>query len=248
MPSPSRALVDEHTPEEIQRRLVAATTHSYLGDFVLGAVDGTVTTFAVVAGVAGAGMSTTVAIILGFANLLADGFSMAVSNFLNVKAEKDVIERARRTEEMHVERIPEGEREEIRQIFASKGFEGEVLEEIVSVITNDRRRWVDTMLTEEHGLRLVPPHALRAGVATFVAFVVVGLVPLLPLFWGGASEIVFPASAALTGIVFFLIGAAKGHVVHQPRLKSGAETLVIGGIAAALAYAVGVLLHGFGAP
>jgi len=245
---PPDVLADQHTPAAIQERLVAATSHSYLGDFVLGTIDGTVTTFAVVAGVAGAGLSSGVAIVLGMANLLADGFSMAVSNYLNVRAEKEVVERARRSEEMHVERIPEGEREEIRQIFASKGFDGPVLEEIVTVITNDRRRWVDTMLREEFGLRLEPPRALRAAMSTFVAFVLVGSVPLLPFFLGASTDkrVVFAISAVATAAAFFVVGAAKGWVVHQPMLRSGLETLAIGGVAAALAYTVGVLLGGIG--
>jgi len=244
---PPDALADQHTPAAIQERLVAATAHSYLGDFVLGAIDGTVTTFAVVAGVAGAGLPHGVTIILGLANLLADGFSMAVSNYLNVRSEKDLVEQARRSEEMHVERIPEGEREEIRQIFAGKGFDGPVLEEIVTVITNDRRRWVDTMLREEHGLRLEPPSAMRAALSTFVAFVLVGLVPLLPFFLGASTDRVFAISAAATAVAFFVVGVAKGWVVHHPLLRSGLETLAIGGVAAALAYTVGVLLAGVGA-
>jgi vacuolar iron transporter family protein len=245
---PPDALADQHTPAAIQERLIAATAHSYLGDFVLGAIDGTVTTFAVVAGVAGAGLSSGVAIVLGMANLLADGFSMAVSNYLNVRAEKEVVEQARRNEEMHVEQVPEGEREEIRQIFAGKGFDGSVLEEIVTVITNDRRRWVDTMLREEFGLRLEPPRALRAAISTFVAFVLVGSVPLLPFFVGASTDkqTVFAISAVATAVAFFVVGVSKGLVLHQPMLRSGLETLVIGGVAAALAYVVGVLLAGIG--
>ena len=87
----------EHTAEAIARRLAAANTHSYLGDVVLGAVDGTITTFAVVCGVAGAGLSTGVAIILGLANILADGFSMAVSNYLRADSDRQLVARARKT-------------------------------------------------------------------------------------------------------------------------------------------------------
>ena len=137
-----------HTEEAISERITAATQHSYLGDFVLGSVDGAVTTFAIVAGAAGAGLSSGVAIVLGLANVSADGSSMAAGNYLKARADKQTIERFRAMEERHIDGIPEGEREEIRQIFAGKGFDGEMLEEVVHIITQDRKQWVDTMLTE----------------------------------------------------------------------------------------------------
>src|SRR5262245_3025507 len=117
-----QSLAEQHTPKAIRERLARGPAHSYLGDFVLGAIDGCVTTFAVVAGVAGAGLSPTVVIIMGLANVLADGFSMAVGNFLGTKSDRQVVERIRRMEEMHIDKVPDAEREEIRQIFAGKGF------------------------------------------------------------------------------------------------------------------------------
>ena len=242
------ALDDEHTPAAIHRRLRAATQHSYLRDFVLGAMDGTVTTFAVVAGVAGAGMPGGVAIVLGLANLLADGFSMAAGNYLSTKTDRQLVERARRIEEMHVEQIPEGEREEVRQIFAAKGFEGQTLNQIVTVITTDRRRWVDTMLTEELGLRLESPSALRAAASTFSAFVLFGLVPLLPflLGLGDSPRAIFAASTVATAVAFLCVGIARGLILDEPIVRAGLETLAIGGATAALAYAVGLALQGLG--
>ncbi len=234
-----------HTADAIAARLGTVGRHSYLRDFVLGAIDGAVTTFAIVAGVSGAQLSNQVAIILGMANLLADGFSMAVSNYLGARAEVHVVDRIRRIEEKHIEEIPEGEREEIRQIFAGKGFAGELLEQIVDVITQDRKRWVDTMITEEFGLPLERPLPWRAGLSTFLAFVLAGFVPLVP--FTVTSDIpldrLFPASALLTGATFFLIGAFKGRVVHQSVLWSGLETLIVGAAAASLAYLVGVAFH-----
>jgi VIT1/CCC1 family predicted Fe2+/Mn2+ transporter len=245
VPPPHDDLLRDHTPAAIRARLGAAAQHSYLGDFVLGAIDGTVTTFAVVAGVAGAGLPNIVALILGVANLVADGFSMAVSNYLGVKAEGQVVDRIRRHEERHIEQVPEGEREEIRQIFAAKGFSGELLEQIVEVITHDRRRWVDTMVTEEFGLQLDRPSPWRAGMSTFTAFVLAGFVPLAPFCLPMAvdSDVVFLISAAATAATFALIGVAKGYVVHRSLLWSGVETLAVGGAAAVLAFVVGALLR-----
>jgi VIT1/CCC1 family predicted Fe2+/Mn2+ transporter len=146
-----------HTPAAIQDRLKAGPRHSYLRDFIYGAVDGIVTTFAVVSAVAGGGLSSGIVIVLGAANLVADGFSMAVSNYLGTRAERQLVQRARRIEEEHIASCPEGEREEIRQIFAAKGLSGNELEQMISVVTSDRRRWIDTMILEEYGLALERP-------------------------------------------------------------------------------------------
>lgn len=127
--SPENAEI--HTPDAVRHRLSLPRRESHLRDFIYGGIDGTVTTFAVVAGVAGAGLPATIVIILGFANLIADGFSMAVSNFLATRAEMEEEHLARLIEEREIDYIPEGEREEVRQIFALKGFSGKKLDQVV---------------------------------------------------------------------------------------------------------------------
>lgn len=239
----------QHTHDAIASRIATATQHSYLGDFILGAVDGAVTTFAIVAGGAGANLSNGVVLVLGLANVLADGVSMAAGNYLKARSDQQLLERFRRMEEMHIDQIPQGEREEIRQIYLAKGFSGETLEHIVQVITEDRKRWVDTMLTEEWGLQLQPPSPWRAGLATLGAFILAGLVPLLPtmLFLSQQANQTFVASSVLTGFTFFAIGVIRGRLVDRQPLTSGIETLLIGGAAAVLAFAVGRLLQGLAA-
>jgi VIT1/CCC1 family predicted Fe2+/Mn2+ transporter len=243
-----RDLKAAHTPAAIRERLQAGHRHSYLRDLVYGAIDGAVTTLAVVSGVAGAQLSSSIVIVLGIANLIADGFSMAASNYLGTRAEEQLRERASRIEAREIERYPEGEREEIRQIVASKGFTGTDLERAVEIITSDRKRWIEVMLTEELGLSLDGPSPLRAAGATLVAFVVVGSIPLLPFIVQfiapEALENSFRWCMLLTGAAFFGVGAAKSRFVEQRWYWAGLETLLVGGAAAALAYAIGILLGG----
>jgi len=245
---PARAgLKASHTPSAIRKRLRDNSGAGYLRDFVLGAVDGTVTTFAVVAGVAGAGLSSVVIVILGSANLLADGFSMAAGNYLGARADEQLRDQLRRVEEDHIAKYPEGEEEEVRQIFRRKGFTGEDLERAVKTITSNRERWVETMLVEEYGLPSQSPSPWKAAAATFLAFVAVGATPLLPYLtqWlGQPVEQPFGWSSALTGSAFFFTGALKSRFVGQRWWVSGLETLALGGGAATVAYLVGMVLGG----
>lgn len=238
-------LEHDHSQEAICERLALGASHSYHRDMVYGAVDGAVTTFAVVSGVAGAELSVGIIIILGFANLLGDGFSMAAGNFLATNVDKRRLLKMRSIEEAHIREVPDGEREEVRQIFKAKGFEGDVLEKIVETITADKDLWVDTMLREEWGLSLQVPSPWRAGLSTFMAFIAAGLIPLLPflcnILFGWHLE-AFALSSFFTAVAFFIIGVSKSTVTGEKWLRSGLETLLVGGSAAVLAYFVGILL------
>ncbi|WP_306028782.1 VIT1/CCC1 transporter family protein [Stappia sp. MMSF_3263] len=236
-------LEHDHTAAAIAARLARGPRISYLRDWIYGGIDGAVTTFAIVAGSIGASLSARVILILGIANLIADGFSMAAANYSGTKAEHDDYERLRKMEERHIDREPGGETEEIRQIFKAKGYRGEELEQMTTLITSRRSVWVETMLSEEHGVSNGLRDPLKSALATFSAFVVCGAVPLVPFVAG------LPASAATaaiaTGIVFFAIGSAKSKWSTQGWLRSGLETLSIGLGAAGLAWAAGHLLERF---
>ena len=234
-----RALPEDHGPEVIRRRLEQPASRSYLGDAVLGGIDGCVTTFAIVAGSIGAGLPGLVALVLGLANLLADGFSMGVSNYQARRADRELLAKARRTEQRHIQVVPDGEREEVRQIFAAKGFDGDTLERIVDTITADQELWIATMVAEEHGLDQNPPQPWRSGVATFAAFLAVGVMPLAPLalVWFD-TMLRFYISIALAALMFLAIGMVKGRATAHSIWRSGLSTLVTGGIAAALAFGV----------
>jgi len=229
-----------HSREQIRARLARGPQASYVRDLVFGGIDGAVTTFAIAAGAVGADLSTRVVLILGAANLLADGFSMAAANYSSTRTEAEEYAQLRAMEERHIDAEPDGEREEVRQILAAKGFEGDGLERAVAVITADRRRWVDVMMADEHGLQPVTRTPLRSAAATFAAFVACGSVPLLPFVLGLPASIA--TATGLTGVTFFAIGSLRSRWSPQPWWRAGLGTAAIGLAAAGVAYAAGNLL------
>jgi len=230
-----------HSPQEISDRIGRPPGRGVLRDVVYGAIDGSVTTFAIVAGVAGAGLSPFVIVALGLANVLADGFSMAAGNYSGTKAELDDLKRLRQVEENHIKTYPEGERGEAREILRLKGLSGPVLEAATDAICADKEAWINLMMEGEYGVSPVDPDPMRAALATFAAFLLAGMVPLLPFLLGLGSA--FTISVWLTLVTFFAIGAFKSHWALTPWWRSGAETLAIGGAAAALAYGVGCMFQ-----
>ena len=140
----------EHSREAIHRRFAAGPKQSYLRDWVYGGIDGTVTTFAIVSGVVGAHLAPRIILILGGASLIADGFAMAAANYLATRSEHEELQYAEAVERRHIEAVPDGEREEVREILRSLGLIGELLDRVVAVITSDRDRWVRLMIRDEY--------------------------------------------------------------------------------------------------
>jgi len=220
-------------------------------DFVYGATDGAVTTFAIVAGVVGASLSPSIVIILGFANLFADGFSMAMGNYLSTRSRIEYIERERHRQSKEVQDRPESKRSEIKDIYAKKGFKDELLETITKIIVSNRKIWVDVLMKEKIGMSNVgDENPLFKAITTFIAFNVVGVIPLLPFIFlfvinnpaGFTTNDTFIYSIIFTALSFLCIGFITGRVVNKSPIRSGFITLIIGGIAALVSYMVGTFL------
>ena len=220
--------------------------NDYIGEFVYGGIDGSVTTFAVVAGAAGANLDSSVVIILGFANLIADGFAMSVGSYLSNKSELERFEKHEQVEYWEVEHLPEKEREEVKEIYAAKGFEGELLEKVVDVITANKKRWVDVMMKEELGMIKEEKSPIKMGAVTFISFIVVGFIPLLVyvLDYLSSTKIEQPFLVAilLTSAAFMLIGWLKSSVNQTNPFRSIIETLMLGAFAAGLSFLAGDVL------
>jgi len=235
----------ERIKEDVYHRKAEGT---YIGDLVYGALDGIITTFAVVAGAAGASLSAGVVLILGFANLLGDGVSMALGNYLSTKSELEYRNSERAREEWEIENIPEGETEELRQIYEKKGFKEPLLEQVVSVLTSDRENWLDTMMLEELNIVVEEKSPVKSALATFIAFVVVGIIPLLAFLLSYVqpflSGIDLQISLLLTGLAIFVVGSARSRVTGKKWYIAGVEMTIVGALAAGAAYMVGFLLGG----
>lgn len=224
----------------------AGNIQNYLREFVYGGIDGAVTTFAVVAGAVGADLDASIIIILGFANLLADGFSMSVGAYLSAKSEKENYNKHRNIEYWEVENIPDKERQEIVEIYQAKGFEGELLEKVVEVIVSDRDRWVNEMMKDELNMMEDSKSPFKIGLATLASFILIGLIPLIvyvyDLIWKTDIDLFFWTSL-FTGLAFLVVGWLKSFVNQTNTLKSISETLLLGFLAALVAYFVGDFLE-----
>lgn len=216
----------------------------YIGDLVYGANDGIITTFAVVAGASGASLTSSVVIILGVANLLADGISMGASNFLGAKSEKDFARAQLQKESWEIDNLRELEIEEVRDIYKKKGFKGQDLEKAVSIIISNRSVWLDTMMKDELGIILDEKDSpLKHGVATVIAFVISGTFPLLPYIIPGFSN-PFLASCIIGAVTLFTVGALRTLITTVSFIRGGLEMLAVGSVAAGAAYVVGGVIEG----
>jgi VIT1/CCC1 family predicted Fe2+/Mn2+ transporter len=227
----------DHDALAIQKRLDEGPKAEYIKEWVYGGIDGVVTTFAIIAGVAGASLSPTIILILGFANLIADGFSMAAGAYSATKADDDNYNRLRLREEVHVEKHYDGEIEETRQILAKKGFDGEELEQMVTAISKDKDNWINWMMNEEYGISSPIHSPMSAALNTFAAFVVCGFMPVMPFVIGMESSIVW--ALIFSGFTFFLIGSFKSLWSVKSMWREGLETFLIGMTAAGISYLIG---------
>ena len=218
----------------------------YLGEFVYGGIDGCVTTFAVVAGAVGAGFDSSIIIILGFANLLADGFSMSIGAYLSAKSEQENYDKHKQAKCREFENIGAIQKEEIRNIYKTKGFEGEMLENMVAKITQTKETYVDVMMLEKMGMTNEIRSPFAIGAITYFAFLLVGIIPLFIYVWDyicGFRGDLFLWSSILTALGFIIIGVFKTYITKTKIWRGVLETLVLGMIAAFVAYFVGDLLE-----
>jgi vacuolar iron transporter family protein len=215
---------------------------SGLSDFILGAQDGLVNVLGVVLGLAAATNDTRLVLVAGLATTFAESISMGAVAYTTTLADADLYQSEREREYRHLVETPNLEIKEIRDIYESKGFKGELLEKIVGTITANQDVWVAVMMAEEHQLAPVDRKtALRAALVVGFAAIAGSLVPLVP-FMLLPVHVSMWLSVFVTALVLFGIGAYKARVTVGKPMKSGLEMAVIGTVSALAGYLVGYLL------
>jgi VIT1/CCC1 family predicted Fe2+/Mn2+ transporter len=232
-------LLDEvihHTHQDPHRRA------SSLSDFILGAQDGLVNVLGVILGVAAATAQTEIVLVAGLATTFAESISMGAVAFTTTLADADLYQSEREREYRHIKSIPALEKQEVREIYTSKGFKGQLLDHIVDTVTANKDVWVALMMAEEHRLAPVDrKQAIRAAWIVGLSAIIGSLVPLAPfMFLPIATSMI--VSIVITALVLFVIGAYKARVTVGHPARSGLEMAVIGTLSALAGYLVGILL------
>ncbi len=229
------------------------TIEQYFKEVIYGGIDGIVTTFAVVAGFAGAALSTdttiqlsfAVVLLFGLANLFADAASMGLGNFLSVRSEQDMYKSARERERQLLQSDHVNERTATVRILMEKGFTETDAMTLANLYQHNESYWLDFMMVHEQGL--ADPRGENptyTGLATFLSFMVFGAIPLLPfmLIEEGTTMALFQYSVIGTFVALVMLGLLKWKVIGAQLVASLIEVILVGGTAALLAYLVGVWL------
>jgi predicted membrane protein (TIGR00267 family) len=219
---------------------------SKIRDFVFGFGDGINTSLGIAAGVGGAEISSNIIILAALVGMFTGAKAMAVQNYLAVKTHRELLKSEIAREEWEIENKPDVERNEIEDIYKAKGFSGNELEAIVNKITSDKKVWLDTMLTEELKLNVeVLGNPLKSAFRMFGAFLLGGILPIIPFFFGhGYTPLIIAVGMSLTAS--FLVGALKSRLAQTNILKGGLEMAGLGTGIALLGFGIGKELGALG--
>lgn len=227
--------------------LMSSTRYNWLPDFVYAGIDGAITTFAAVAGVVGAQLSINIILIIGFANLFADGFSMAVGKYLSDTAELERIQHLRSLQERAILEKPKESKKALVHVLRKFGFCDGALRDATNVITKHPAAWVHLLMHHKQNVIEENINPIKGALATLAAFMTVGFIPLvgyvfqqfLPL----TTDALFWGTCIATLIALFFVGTVKTKFSKKSWIVGGAETAFMGGIAASIAYLVGSIVQ-----
>ncbi len=222
------------------------STNNSLRDVILGGQDGLVNMLGIALGVVAAGGSTHVLVVTGIAAAITESISMGAVAYTSFGSDRDFYLAEKAREQNEISSRPEEEREEIREIYAAKGFKGQLLEDVVSTITSNRETWVSTMMNEELHLQPVEQQSLvRSAVIVTVATLIGHFIPIIP-FMVVARTPAIVLAIALSAVTLFGVGVYSAKTLVGDWRKSGLQMVAIGLGAAAVGFLIGRLFHTVG--
>ena len=212
-------------------------------DVVIGMADGLTVPFALAAGLAAAVSSTKIIVTAGLAEIVAGAIAMGLGGFLAARTDTEHYGSERARENWEIDNLRDKEIQEVTEIFQGYGLKGNELDTIVTAIASDRQRWLDFMMRFELGLEEPDPKRAPISAGTIAAsYFIGGLIPLAPYILMSSISEAFIYSVGFTAIALVVFGGIKGYFTGINKAKSAGQTLLVGGIAAAAAYA---LAHAF---
>lgn len=208
-------------------------------DVVIGMSDGLTVPFALAAGLSAAVTSTNIVVTAGLAEVAAGAIAMGLGGYLAARTDRDHYFAEMSRERREIETVRDTEIGEVRDSLREFGLEGQPLEEVVRAITADKDRWTKFMMRFELGLEEPDPKRAYASALTIGgSYIIGGLVPLVPYMIFGTMVEALKVSIIATGIALIIFGAIKGHFTGMNKLRAAVQTLVVGGLAAAAAFAL----------
>ena len=225
----------------VERHFLGSET---VRDVVIGMADGLTVPFALAAGLSAAVTSTQIIVTAGLAEIAAGAIAMGLGGYLAARTDQEHFASEERREAWEVDNMREAEVAEVRDIFSTYGLTGDALDSVVTALSADKKRWVDFMMRFELGLEKPDPKRAPISAANIaVSYLVGGLVPLVPYMISGDLRTALLYSIVCTGVALIVFGGVKGKLTGISVVKSGFQTLLVGGLAASAAF---YLAHLFG--
>jgi VIT1/CCC1 family predicted Fe2+/Mn2+ transporter len=217
----------------------------FITDVVIGMSDGLTVPFALAAGLSGAVASNALVTTAGIAEIIAGSIAMGLGGYLAGRTEVDHYDAELRREYDEVERVPEREKQEIRDVFAEYGFSPEIQEVITEELSKDKDKWVEFMMRFELGLEKPNPKRATNSAATIgISYIIGGIIPLLPYYFTATPSEGLVYSAGVTLICLFVFGYFKSKVTGQPVIAGALKVMMIGALAAGAAFSIARLVDG----
>ena len=225
----------------VERHFQASAT---VRDIVIGMSDGLTVPFALAAGLSGTVGETGIVVVAGLAEIAAGSIAMGLGGYLAARTDLDHYRAEVQREIRETHEMPEEEAEEVARVFRNYGLPPDDVNRIVAAIASDRDRWVDFMMRFELGLEPpAPGRARRSAVTIAVSYIVGGLVPLSPYLLVSSVIGALEISAAVTLAALFCFGYFKGRFTGINPWRGGLQTVLIGGLASAAAFAIARAIH-----